>query len=108
MGEEARRVDAVSPGRRPPFGAVLLAPSPARRRARWAPSPVRRRARWAPSPVRRRARWAPSPFGAAQPASAFRRFFGVSLGLILGQAWDTMPFSSIRNAERMTPSYSRP
>ncbi len=42
--------------------------------------------------------------GAAQASSrAALSFRGVSLGLILYQAWAILPFSSIRNAERMIP-----
>ena len=40
--------------------------------------------------------------------SAFRRFPAVSLGLTLYQASATLPFSSMRKAERMMPMYVRP
>ena len=44
----------------------------------------------------------------AQAARAASSFFGVSLGLILGQASARLPSSSTRNAERMMPMYLRP
>ena len=39
---------------------------------------------------------------------AFNKLVGVSLGLILGQAWLTLPVSSTKKAERTMPMYFLP
>jgi hypothetical protein len=48
------------------------------------------------------------PASGQPSARALSRFFGVSAGLILGQALATLPVSSIRNALRWTPMYVLP